>query len=79
VAIDQCALQNLDQFAWIGSFSGDADVATLEATLNDPKTTNEKVRLIWVACGKEDFLLDRNLTLIDAFKSHGVKHHWSLT
>ena len=70
-------LQNLDRFAWIGSFSGAADVATLGTTLNDPKTTNEQAKLIWIACGKEDFLLDRNLTLVDAFKSHGVKHQWS--
>ena len=72
-------LGNLDKFASIGSFSGAADKETLEATFANPELTNSKIKLLWIACGKEDFLLERNETLIDALKEGGINHEWHLT
>lgn len=72
-------LQNLDRFSWIGSFSGAADVATLDSPLKNHEATNQQTKLIWIACGKDDFLLDRNQSLVEAFKTHGIKHQWLLT
>jgi len=70
---------HLNQFAWIGSFSGAADKATLETTLSDAETTNKQTKLLWIACGKDDFLLDRIQALIDALEEHHIHHEWHLT
>lgn len=72
-------LNALDRFAWIGSFSGAADPEALKAALDDGAGTSAKLRLLWIACGKNDFLLERNHSLIAALKAAGVKHEWHET
>ncbi len=72
-------LNNLDRFAWIGSFSGAAEEATLAAPLADAAGTNSKLKLLWIACGKDDFLLERNNSLVGALKASGIQHEWQLT
>ena len=72
-------LNNLDRFAWIGSFSGAAEEATLAAPLADAAGTNSKLKLLWIACGKDDFLLERNNSLVAALKASGIQHEWQLT
>ena len=67
-------LGNLDKFASIGSFSGAADKETLSETFANAELTNSKIKLLWIACGKEDFLLERNETLIAALKASGIRH-----
>ena len=57
-------LKNLDRFAWIGGFSsapprGDVD-GQFASLLQDVSATNEQLKLLWIGCGKEDFLLERN-------------------
>jgi len=47
--------------------------------MNDSAGTNTKLKLLWIACGKDDFLLDRNHTLIAALKAANVKHEWHET
>jgi len=68
-----------DRFAYIGSFSGVADTEEVKAALDDCAGTNAKLKLLWIACGKDDFLLERNNTLINALKAANVKHEWYLT
>ena len=73
-------LGNLDRFAWIGAFSSAPPSA--EATqkfLTDPAAANAKLRLLWIACGKDDFLRPRNEEYIAALKEKGVNHQWQLT
>ena len=72
-------LENLDRFAWVGSFSGAADAAKLDAVLADSGNANANLELLWLACGKDDFLLSRNESLVTAFTEHGIKHQWQLT
>jgi enterochelin esterase family protein len=72
-------LNAVDRFAWIGSFSGAADTEAVKGALAGSENTNAKLKLLWIACGREDFLLDRNNTLIDALKAAKVKHEWHLT
>ena len=69
----------LDRFAWIGSFSGAADPEALKAALDDGPGTNAKLKLLWIACGKNDFLLERNHSLIAALKTASVNHEWHET
>ena len=73
-------LGNLDRFAWVGSFSGvPADEAVTQAVVRDAKGTNTKLRLLWIGCGTDDFLLKRNEEFIGKLKAGGVNHEWHLT
>ncbi|MGV3485457.1 MAG: alpha/beta hydrolase, partial [Planctomycetaceae bacterium] len=72
-------LANLDRFAWVGSFSGAADVDKLKPALSDPAGTNAKLKLLWVACGKDDFLLSRNESLVKSLAAQDIRHQWLLT
>lgn len=72
-------LTNLDRFAWIGSFSGAVDENEIKPALDDASGTNAKLKLLWIACGEKDFLLERNHQLVETLKSRGVKHEWHET
>ena len=56
------ALNNLDKFAWIGSYSAFLTPEVVEANFADfianPTTTNAKVKLLWLGVGKDDFLFE---------------------
>jgi enterochelin esterase family protein len=47
--------------------------------LDGPEQTNERLKLLWIGCGKEDFLLTRNEEFIDQLKEKGIEHEWHLT
>lgn len=73
-------LGNLDRFAWIGAFSAAPPVtAAVTAALDDADSTNEALSLLWIACGKDDFLLEENETFVAALEKSGVEHEWLLT
>lgn len=68
-------LNHLDQFAWVGSFSG----AVIMAGNDYPKlfpavdsTAKSRLQLLWIACGTEDGLLDPNRKLEEWLKSKDV-------
>ena len=68
-------LNHLDQFAWVGSFSGAVimagnDYPKLFPALNS--TTKSQIRLLWIACGTEDGLLDSNRKLEEWLKTKDV-------
>ena len=57
-------LQNLDKFAWIGGYSSAAPQGDLDRQFADllghlPET-NSRLKLLWIGCGKDDFLVERN-------------------
>jgi len=73
-------LGNLDRFAWVGSFSGaPGDNAATQKFLAEPIAANAKLRLLWIAVGKDDFLRQRNQEFIAQLQEKGVKHEWLLT
>lgn len=54
-------LNNIDKFAWIGAFSSGGLPEDFDAAYpNFNDTTAKQVRLLWLACGKEDQLLEVN-------------------
>ena len=71
-------LHNLDEFAWIGGFSSAAPQGALQEQyadlLADVAATNVRVKLLWIGCGKDDFLLQRNRTFIEWLKQNGIEH-----
>ncbi len=73
-------LGSLDRFAWVGAFSaGPPSSDASQAFLADPAAANAKLRLLWIACGKDDFLRQRNEEFIASLKDKGVRHEWLLT
>jgi enterochelin esterase family protein len=68
-------LNALDRFAWIGAFSSGGlsqDVKTDFPTLDSQ--ANRQLRLLWIACGTEDHLIDVNRKFRDWLKSKGIQH-----
>jgi enterochelin esterase family protein len=68
-------LNTLNQFAWIGAFSSggispefDKDFPALDAK------SNQQIRLLWIACGTDDHLIDLNRNFRNWLASKGVKH-----
>ncbi len=70
-------LNHPDRFAWIGAFSSGglntnfaAQFPALDARAND------QLRLLWVACGKDDGLLKANQQFCDWLQSKNIHYTW---
>ena len=73
-------LNHLDQFAWVGGMSGyvyDGET-TVAAALNDPQV-NEKLKLLWIAIGKDDGALKNAKELDELLTRHHIKHEFLTT
>ena len=68
-------LNNLDKFAWIGAFSSGGMPEDFQATFPslDAKA-NQQLRLLWIACGTEDDLIEINRRFREWLKTKGVQH-----
>ena len=68
-------LNNLDKFAYVGAFSaggggGDPEKVYPKLTAKD----NERVKLLWIACGKDDRLMEPNRKFVEWLNAKGVKN-----
>lgn len=73
-------LNHLETFSWLGGFSSSVPRAeTVSSAFADPKATNQKLKLLWIGCGKQDFLLQRNQEFLATLKEKGINHEWFLT
>jgi enterochelin esterase family protein len=68
-------LGNLETFGWVGAFSsaiprGDR----FEGLLAEPKSINAKLNLLWIGCGRKDFLFEANQNFLERLDSDGIKH-----
>jgi enterochelin esterase-like enzyme len=86
-------LARTDLFHYVLGFSGavggpfmNAEAEFSEALLK-PEILNSSLRLLWVSCGKQDFLYQANRQFVDLLKGKGVKvlfretegsHVWSV-
>jgi enterochelin esterase-like enzyme len=61
--------------------------AEFSEALSRPEILNSRLRLLWVSCGKQDFLYQANRQFVDMLKSKDVKvlfretegsHVWSV-
>jgi enterochelin esterase-like enzyme len=68
-------LNHLDHFAWIGAFSagGMPDEFAKDFPGLDAKA-NSRIRLLWIACGTEDRLIEPNRKFREWLKTQGVAH-----
>ena len=73
-------LSRLDLFRWIGAFSAGTPQGDLDAQfpgLTDAAAND--LRLLWIACGRGDFLLERNEAFHQWLTEHGIEHTYKLT
>lgn len=71
-------LNATDRFAWIGAFSSGGMGGDLEKTFAGLSAkVNDKLRLLWIACGVDDRLMDSNRKFLEFLKSKDVKYEWT--
>jgi enterochelin esterase family protein len=86
-------LAHTDLFRYVLGFSGAVGGPFMNAetefgeALSKPEVLNSRIRLLWVSCGKQDFLYQANRQFVDMLKSRGVNvlfretegsHVWSV-
>ena len=70
-------LGRLDLFSSVAALSAGVpqDFETRFASLlSDPQTTNRKLNLLWIACGKDDFLFEASQKLHATLEARGIRH-----
>ena len=69
-------LNHLELFAWVGGMSAALrePETTVAGFLADPKAANEKLKLLWIACGKDDRLIEGARKLSETLSAKGIKH-----
>ncbi len=69
-------LAHLDTFAWVGAFSAAPNTKPAERLVPDPAGAKEKLKLLWLACGKKDGLIRISQGVHTYLKDKGVPHVW---
>lgn len=73
-------LAHLDRFAWIGGFSSGGNLRDDKKELPAAgKETDKKLRLLWLACGKQDFLFQINQDFDALLTSRNIPHEFHVT
>lgn len=68
-------LNNLDKFAWVGAFSAGGLPESFERDFPElDASANQKLHLLWIACGTEDRLITENRNLRGWLKTTGIQH-----
>lgn len=68
-------LHHLDQFAYIAAFSGSANRAEWEKA--DSAMLNQKLKVLWLGCGTEDFAYKGVKAMDELLTKKNVKHVWN--
>ena len=72
-------LGNLDLFGWVGAFSSAIPEQDLGKLLAEPESINEKLELLWIGCGRKDFLIEANQKFLERLKTEKIKHVGNIT
>jgi enterochelin esterase-like enzyme len=68
-------LGNLDLFGWLGAFSSAIpEQQNLDKLLARPKAINEKLKLLWIGVGRQDFLFEANQKFLERLKTDKIKY-----
>jgi enterochelin esterase family protein len=68
-------LTSADRFGWIGAFSTGGLGENLDQQFAELKSKDvSDLRLLWIACGTEDHLIDSNRRLREWLTNKGIKH-----
>jgi enterochelin esterase-like enzyme len=69
-------LAHLDTFAWVGAFSAAPNTKPAKELLPDPAAAKEKLKLLFVSCGKKDGLMRVSQGVHAYLKENNVPHVW---
>jgi len=73
-------LGNLDLFGWVGAFSSAIpEEPKLGKLLAEPESINKKLELLWIGCGRKDFLFEANQKFLERLKTEKIKHVGHIT
>jgi enterochelin esterase family protein len=74
-------LNHTDRFAWVGGFSSAVfePEKSIAPALSNPRATDAALRLLWIACGKDDGLVKRSAELSELLKSRGIRNEFQVT
>jgi enterochelin esterase family protein len=74
-------MSHFDRFAWVGGFSSAVfnPETTFGSALKDPKATDSALTVLWIACGKDDLLLESNKRLDSLLKEKAIQHDFLIT
>jgi enterochelin esterase family protein len=74
-------LNHVDRFGWVGGFSSAVfnPETALGSALKDPKATDAALAVIWIACGKNDFLIENNKQLDSLLREKSIHHEFLIT
>lgn len=76
----QIGLSHPDKLGWIGAFStAPASPEAAQKLVADPENLNARLKLLWIACGKNDFLLPRHEEFLALLKQKNIPHTGLLT
>ncbi|HLP78532.1 MAG TPA: alpha/beta hydrolase-fold protein [Candidatus Paceibacterota bacterium] len=74
---------NLDKFAWIGSYSAyltpEVFNRCFSALAESPEATNQRLKLLWLGVGSEDFLYRQAVTFDEFLKEKKIEHKSLIT
>jgi len=71
-------LNHPELFAWVGGFSSSVrnPQNAIAKALADPQGVNRKLKLLWIACGKDDRLIENARELSAALNQSGIRHQF---
>jgi enterochelin esterase-like enzyme len=69
-------LGHLDKFAWVGAFSAAPNTKPAKELLPDPAAAKDKLKLLYVSCGKRDNLMGVSQGVHAYLKANDVPHVW---
>ena len=76
-------LKSLDRFSHLGVFSmgirGEGFDKEHAEFLKNPAASNARLKLFWIACGKDDFVWESAVRLHETLEKAGIRHTWRPT
>ena len=69
-------LRHLDTFAYVGGFSSAPNTMPPAELVPDPARTKAELKLLWLACGNKDGLINISQKLHAYLKENDVPHVW---
>lgn len=67
-------LKNPGKFAYVAGFSSAIKMDLHGALINNPAELNSKLKLLWIGCGKDDFLFKENTDFMAALDAKNIKY-----
>jgi enterochelin esterase-like enzyme len=69
-------LKHLDTFAWVGAFSAAPNTRPAKELVPDPAAAKDKLKLLFLSCGKKDGLMRVSQGVHAYLRDNGVPHVW---